>query len=99
MVMSIYLLINHTDLLSLHTNQYLYLLALGVIPQTLGFTLYIFGQKYINVIQSSISLILEPITVVILELIIFKVNITEFQYSGMLVIAYCIYLSNKYNNE
>lgn len=67
-------------------QTYLWLLALGIIPQLLGHSLFNWSLKYVSAAYVSLSLLGEPIGTIILALIFLKESPTIIESIGALII-------------
>jgi drug/metabolite transporter (DMT)-like permease len=67
-------------------QTYLWLLALGIIPQLLGHSLFNWSLKYVSAAYVSLSLLGEPIGTIILALIFLKESPTLIESIGALII-------------
>jgi drug/metabolite transporter (DMT)-like permease len=82
MILLIAVLIQAEPVLSYSAEIYIWLLALGLIPQLLGHSLFNWALKYISAAYVSLTLLGEPIGTIILALIFLKESPTPLEGMG-----------------
>ncbi len=85
-ILSVALLLRYEPVLSYSGQVYIWLLALGLIPQLLGHSLFNWSLKYVSAAYVSLSLLGEPIGTIILALILLKESPTMLEGVGSVLI-------------
>jgi len=85
-ILSIVVFIRAEPVLSYSSGTYLCLLALGILPQLFGHTLFNWALKYVSAAFVSLTLLGEPIGTIILALIFLKESPTLLEGVGAVLI-------------
>ena len=86
--------INREPIFSYSAKTYLWLFALGLIPQLLGHTIFNWSLKYISATYVSLSLLGEPIGTIFLAMIFLKESPTLLEGIGAFIILAGIVVSS-----
>lgn len=86
--------INREPIFSYSAETYLWLFALGLIPQLLGHTIFNWSLKYISAAYVSLSLLGEPIGTILLAMIFLKESPTLLESIGAFIILAGIVVSS-----
>jgi len=86
--------INREPIFSYSAETYLWLFALGLIPQLLGHTIFNWSLKYISAAYVSLSLLGEPIGTILLAMIFLRESPTLLESIGAIIILAGIVVSS-----
>ena len=86
LILSVAVFIRAEPVLGYSGETYLWLLALGIIPQLLGHSLFNWSLKYISAAYVSLTLLGEPIGTIILALIFLRESPTSIEGVGAILI-------------
>lgn len=86
LILSIIVLVRSEPVFSYSRETYMWLLALGIIPQLLGHSLFNWALRYISAAYVSLTLLGEPIGTVILAMIFLKESPTFLEGIGAVLI-------------
>jgi drug/metabolite transporter (DMT)-like permease len=85
-VLLILVLFRREPVFSYPGQTYIWLLALGIIPQLLGHSLFNWALKYVSAAYVSLTLLGEPIGTIILAMIFLKESPTILEIMGAILI-------------
>jgi len=94
LLLSSVVVINREPIFSYSPETYIWLFALGLIPQLLGHTIFNWSLKYISATYVSLSLLGEPIGTIFLAMIFLRESPTLLESIGALIILAGIVVSS-----